>query len=98
MASHAGPEAALVSDVMQLAANDIGPRAISDDLEQLVQQASTQQASADAKQDDPARKRPLKNRAASSCGAGMSQFARRYPPHPRSASPRGFPQMSATTV
>ena len=59
MASHAGPEAALVSDVMQLAANDIGPRAISDDLEQLVQQASTQQASADAKQDDPARKKAV---------------------------------------
>ena len=56
MASHAGPEATLVSEVMQLAANDIGPRAISDDLEQLVEQASTQNESSGAQQRDPARK------------------------------------------
>ena len=56
MASHPGAEATLVSEVMQLAANDIGPRAIADDLEQLVEQASAQQESSGAQQHDPARK------------------------------------------
>ncbi|MEJ7589933.1 MAG: hypothetical protein WKF77_00125 [Planctomycetaceae bacterium] len=45
LASHEGQEATLVSEVMQLAATDIGPRAIADDLEQLVEQASTQKDS-----------------------------------------------------
>ena len=40
LASHAGPEATLVSEVMQLAASDVGSRAIAEDLEQLVEHAS----------------------------------------------------------
>lgn len=45
LASHQGTEAILVTEVMQLAAADIGPRDVSDDLEQLVEQASAQQES-----------------------------------------------------
>lgn len=45
MASHEGPEATLVTEVMQLAANDIGPRAIAKELEQLVEQASAKKES-----------------------------------------------------
>ena len=40
MASHDGPEAKLVAEVSQLAAADIGQRAISHDLDQMVKHAS----------------------------------------------------------
>ena len=56
LASHEGQEATLVSEVMQLAATDIGPRAISDDLEQLVEQASTQQESSVEQKRDQAKR------------------------------------------
>lgn len=56
LASHAGPEATLVSEVMQLAANDIGPRAVADDLEQLVERASANTESAGEQLRDPAGK------------------------------------------
>jgi len=45
LASHSGPESALVSEVIQLAASDIGPRAIAAELEQLVEQASAKEES-----------------------------------------------------
>ncbi|MBC7966758.1 MAG: hypothetical protein H7Z17_12640 [Fuerstia sp.] len=45
LASHQGTEAILVTEVMQLAATDIGPRAVADDLEQLVEQASARNES-----------------------------------------------------
>jgi len=60
MANHAGPEATLVSEVMQLAANDIGPRAIADDLEQLVEQASTQKESSVQQKLDQANRSAIK--------------------------------------
>ena len=56
LASHAGPEATLVSEVIELAANDIGPRAVADDLEQMVEQASAQKESAGEQLRDPAGK------------------------------------------
>lgn len=56
LASHAGPEATLVAEVMQLAADDIGPRAIAEDLEQLVEQASVKKESSGQTPRDPAGK------------------------------------------
>jgi hypothetical protein len=54
LASHQGTEELLVNEVMQLAADDIGPRAVSDDLEQLVEQASAQKESSIERKRDPA--------------------------------------------
>ncbi len=56
LASHQGTEAILVTEVMQLAATDIGPRAVADDLEQLVEQASARNESSAVPSSDPLNK------------------------------------------
>ena len=45
LARHEGLEAALVSQVAQLATNDIGPRSVSDDLNQMIEQESIRRTS-----------------------------------------------------
>ncbi len=59
MASHSGPEATLVSEVMHLAATDIGQRAISHDLAQLVEHASALKEPSVEQESDLADKRAV---------------------------------------
>ena len=59
LASHEGAEASLVSEVTHLAATDIGQRAVSHDLEQLIEQASIRNETSAAPGSDSSRKRAV---------------------------------------
>lgn len=53
MAYHEGPEAFLVEQVLQLVKNDTGPRAISEDLDRMIDNESNQSKESDAAPQSP---------------------------------------------
>jgi len=59
LASHDGAEALLVSEVSHLAATDIGRRAVSHDLDRLMEQASTRSETSAASTNEPGQKRAV---------------------------------------
>ena len=59
LASHDGAEALLVSEVTHLAATDIGQRAVSHDLDRLMEQAATLDKTSAASTGEPSQKRAV---------------------------------------